>query len=288
MLLTRQKILLYYLWLSGGTLSHLRLLKSCFLSKNESLNIQKTSFYDFLPYHYGPFSFQLYHDVNLMINSGEVLNKDKIHWQLTSQGIISAKLIPSKVKDDLARFHFKYKGISDNELINLAYQQYPWYAINSKLLNQPIIEKPIADKQVYTMGYEGSSIDAFLNKLMLSGIERLIDVRNNPISRRYGFHKSTLSNLCKKLDIEYYHFPELGIPSSFRQNLDNWDDYQILFNKYEKEVLPKTKDSINQIAFLMKEKTSTLLCMESNPEYCHRLRLARVLSQQMKLSIINL
>ena len=89
--------------------------------------------------------------------------------------------------------------------MDYVYRQYPWFTVNSK--RQQNAARPVAALAVYTAGYEGQQVDAFLNMLMRNGIQQLLDVRNNPVSRRYGFHKTTLGRLCKSLDIEYVHRP---------------------------------------------------------------------------------
>ena len=82
-------------------------------------------------------------------------------------------------------------------------------------------------------------MDGFLNLLVQSGIRRLVDVRNNPISRRYGFHKATLGRLCGFLDIDYQHVPELGIQPVLRQTWRSAADYEVLFGRYVAESLPR-------------------------------------------------
>ncbi len=64
-----------------------------------------------------------------------------------------------------------------------------------------------------------------------------MDGRNNPSSRRYGFHKSTLTRLAGKLGIEYVHFPELGIHSERRQLFPADGDRGALFDEYEGSTL---------------------------------------------------
>ncbi|NJM48439.1 MAG: DUF488 domain-containing protein [Alkalinema sp. RU_4_3] len=71
-----------------------------------------------------------------------------------------------------------------------------------------------------------------MNLLLESGISRLIDVRFNPISRRFGFHRSTLGRLCGFLGIDYQHLPELGIPGSEREDLGASSQYESLFSNY--------------------------------------------------------
>jgi uncharacterized protein (DUF488 family) len=117
-------------------------------------------------------------------------------------------------------------------------------------------------------------VDAFLNRLLDRGIRRLIDVRHHPVARRYGFHGRTLAGLCRKLGIEYVHLPQLGIPSHLRRNLRLPEDYAALFADDER-YLEEHDDEVRRVADIMREKLSVLVCMEADPDRCHRTRLAR-------------
>ncbi|MFN5949259.1 MAG: DUF488 family protein [Pirellulaceae bacterium] len=171
-------------------------------------------------------------------------------------------------------------------LVDYVYERYPAFTVNSK--RRKLSVRPEAKPAVFTAGYEGLSIDGFLNLLIVSGIKRLIDVRNNPIARRYGFHKSTLQRLTDRLEIDYVHLPELGIRSEDRQSLVDQDDYDTLFDRYEKTILKDERESIQQVGRLVTELPSVLVCMESEPKCCHRSRLAAAVSKEIKLPIRHL
>jgi uncharacterized protein (DUF488 family) len=124
--------------------------------------------------------------------------------------------------------------------------------------------------------------------LLEAGIKQVVDVRHNPISRRYGFHKSTLSRLCQKLNIKYRHVPEVGIPSELRANLRQPSDYIPLFQNYEREVLRAQPSAIKKIASWIKSQPSVLVCMEANPDSCHRSHLAAQIARHTQLMIQDL
>ena len=111
--------------------------------------------------------------------------------------------------------------------------------------------------------------------LVYAGIERLIDVRNNPVARRYGFHKSTLERLTGNLGIEYRHFPELAIKSEQRRDLRSKEDYRSLFDEYEQTTVLLENAAVDAVSALIREKASVLVCMEKAQECCHRSRLER-------------
>jgi uncharacterized protein (DUF488 family) len=46
-------------------------------------------------------------------------------------------------------------------------------------------------------------VDGFLANLIKNGIEAVIDVRSNPVSRNYGFAGSTLKALAERIKLYY-------------------------------------------------------------------------------------
>jgi len=145
-----------------------------------------------------------------------------------------------------------------------------------------------ATPSIFTVGYEGESVDHFFNKILSSGIKAIIDIRNNPISRKYGFSKKIMAQLLKESGVDYFHFPELGIPSSLRKNLKSDTDYRRLLDEYEQTVLPKTEAVQTHVLELLKSKPSALLCFEADQDSCHRSRLAKSLEKMGGLSILHI
>ena len=126
-----------------------------------------------------------------------------------------------------------------NALIDKVYEQYPYFTIHSKRpLNNNQERKKREEikkikkenkRQLFSIGYEGMSIDFYLDKLVKNNITLLCDVRNNPFSMKYGFSKKQLKKYCESLRIEYIHIPDLGIDTEERKSLNTFLDYQKLF-----------------------------------------------------------
>lgn len=163
-------------------------------------------------------------------------------------------------------------------------------AINSEIAARLMTEKElaaIAAKRprdtvpvLFTIGYEGSSFEGYLNRLIKNNVRTLIDVRRNPLSRKYGFSKKTLGETVQKLGIEYVHIPELGIASEQRQELNTQADYDRLFEAYEKRELAENKDFLKRIHELLRERRRVALtCFEADVCMCHRGRVAGALAE---------
>jgi uncharacterized protein (DUF488 family) len=145
--------------------------------------------------------------------------------------------------------------------------------------------------RLFTIGYEGLTINQFIDKLLGNDIRILIDVRNNPISRKTGFSKSAFRCHLEAVGIKYQHIPELGIPSALRKNLGTKASYQSLFRHYERKILAYNLDYVEQIKTAITQFSRVaLMCFESDYHTCHRHRITEYLSQDQsfKTSIVHL
>lgn len=70
--------------------------------------------------------------------------------------------------------------------------------------------------KVFTIGYEGATMETFLAALKGAGVRQVIDVRQLPLSRRPGFSKAPLAATLKEHGIGYVHLKALGTPKPGR------------------------------------------------------------------------
>lgn len=89
----------------------------------------------------------------------------------------------------------------------------------SKLKKITIAKPKLSQTILFTIGYEGISLETYLNRLIENDVKLLVDVRSNPLSMKYGFSKNTLNKYCQSIGIEYEHIPEVGIQSQERKHL---------------------------------------------------------------------
>ena len=272
--------MLSLLKIAGRTVGKLEFMQWAFLLRNEFPSEGGSAFYDFVPHHRGLYSFTLNYEAGKLEADG-LLVATETTWEAT-QGDWPTSLEPAVLRD-VSTIIRKFKSVPANLVLDGIYARFPEYAVLSK--RKKLVERSTAELAVYTAGYEGLSVDAFLNGLIANGIHQLIDVRMNPIARRFGFHKSTLSRLCGDLGISYVHVPQLGIHSSLRQELNDQDDYEELFKQYRRSTLKTETDAIDTVAELVQEKPSVLVCMEACPDQCHRRHLAKVVAEQTGLEI---
>jgi len=287
-MLHRQRLILSMLAHAGGGATHLEVTKWAFLVKTETESAGGSSFYQFVPYQYGPFSFGLFQEVAAMVRNGLLVEVPGSRWQLTDAGHTEARRAEPTSAAAARSIVLRFRNKTADELMEYVYDRHKWFTVNSK--RKKLAERPLAKPAVYTAGYEGLLIDGFLNGLLKAGLKRLIDVRHNPIARRYGFHKSTLTRLCGNLGIEYRHVPELGIPSADRQDLADGGlaARTTLFRSYEQTTLTEQTAAVAGVAALVSEEPSVLVCMEAKPCECHRSHLAKPVAALTQLPIVHL
>jgi len=127
-----------------------------------------------------------------------------------------------------------------------------------------------ARMRIFTIGYEGATMDEFLAALQSAGVRRVIDVRALPLSRRPGFSKSPLRAALEERDIEYVHLKALGTPAEGRSaaRAGRHSDLQRIYAGQLE--LPEAIVQAAQMVELATEKPSALLCFEREPAHCHR------------------
>jgi len=123
---------------------------------------------------------------------------------------------------------------------------------------------------IYTIGYEGVTMDAFIVALRAAGVERVIDVRALPLSRRPGFSKSTLAASLREAGSADGHLKALGTPKRGRDAAKK-GDVTTLRSVYDDQLmLPEAQAAAAQMRVLAAERPSALLCYEREPRHCHR------------------
>lgn len=244
---------------------------------------QEKKAYDFVPYKFGCYSFSAVADVSAMVRKGLISETEK-SYSKSDKTIYNKQLEPSD-KVILAELKQLYGTYSADRLTKHTYINFPYTAINStiahKLLDASQMQKVESikprsnDTVLFTIGYEGISLEEYFNRLIKNDVKVLVDVRNNPLSMKFGFSKTLLQKFCTHLGIEYVHFPEVGIQSEQRQVLNTQADYDKLFVSYRKNNLTKTGPTQNKILNLLNEKKRiALTCFEANICQCHRKHLA--------------
>jgi len=286
--LYRQKFLLAMLKRFNGTLNITDFMKYVFLTEYEEANNKKFSF---VPYKYGPFSFQVYADLRRLEQLSFIKFDETLSLVDNNTNYIS--LLNDNDQDAINTTFNKYFKLKGQVLLEDVCNRYPYFTIKSEIVNAKkksiAINSNNSTPSIFTVGYEGKSIDFYLNQLIENNIHLVIDVRKNPISMKYGFSKNFLSKTLPELDIEYIHLPQLGIETQKRKNLNSINDYKRLFKEYEISILNNCRTSIDTIVQLYRVKTRiALTCFENDVKLCHRSVIARVIESNYGITVFHI
>jgi uncharacterized protein (DUF488 family) len=134
--------------------------------------------------------------------------------------------------------------------------------------------------KLYTIGFTHKSAEAFFSLLSNSGVKRVIDIRLYNKTQLAGFTKENdlryfLKVIC---DIEYQHelnlAPSKEMLDEYVKNKGSWEAYEKSFINLLSE--RAVEDTSNKDDFY----DACLLCSEDEPDFCHRILVARYLNDK--------
>lgn len=141
---------------------------------------------------------------------------------------------------------------------------------------------------IYTIGYEGAELAPFVKTLQACGIERVIDIRDVPVSRKPGFSKGSLSAALGAQGISYSHFKPLGDPKSGRDAMRR-GDYPAFVEIYCAHLaLDAGQRALQEAIDMARSESSVLLCFERTPNECHRTIVATEMRKRENFEVRNL
>jgi uncharacterized protein (DUF488 family) len=143
-------------------------------------------------------------------------------------------------------------------------------------------------RRLFTIGYEGKTLDEFLGQLGEAGVETVLDVRAVAASRRPGFSKTALAGALAERGIGYRHFRALGTPSDGRTAAragKTAEMRRIYANQLE---TPEAGLQLEQALGAAEEKPSVLLCYEAEAAGCHRSMLAERMLARTRFEVVDL
>ena len=279
----RRKILLALIEVFGGSLQSTDCEKLLFNFCQQT----GKNHYDFFPYKFGPFSIMSYFDKRRLIDLGLLKSADD--FQLNTKRSYLNELISSD-KVALLKFKSSMGSLRGDKLVKKTYRDFPQFTSRSKIASRHFTANEIKQLQfawntdtkpaVFSIGYEGLTIDSFLYKLIANNITLVVDVRSNPQSMKYGFSKKSFKQYIENAGMKYIHIPELGIPSLMRKGLGESISHKTLFKAYKNKLLPKQEIEIKQLIDLTKQNERiALVCFEADHHFCHRHSLVEYLQK---------
>lgn len=143
-------------------------------------------------------------------------------------------------------------------------------------------------KNLYTIGYEGSEVSNFITTLSRVGITHLIDIRDIPASRKYGFSKNALALNLNENEISYTHLKALGDPKPGREAMRRGNYKEFLKIYIDRLEEPEAQSCLNKAIEIASGELSVLLCFERDPKLCHRTLVAGRMRELAQFQVTNL
>lgn len=245
----RRKLVLAVLERNGNSMAKAEMHQRLFSISRKQISPA----YDFVPVNGKCFSFQLQHDLEMLQREGSLYFKDNVYRNFSTVSYISSLKEPDR--------HL----LSDNEVTDN-------------------MQCAVADAEgelpvLFTMGYEGISLEKYLRRLLENRIAVLCDVRKNAFSMKFGFSKHQLKPACEAVGVQYEHMPELGIESQLRKGIAETDK-SLLFRDYRERTLPANMEGVRALLKILRaEQRVALMCYEKESCHCHRGELANLIEK---------
>ena len=143
-------------------------------------------------------------------------------------------------------------------------------------------------QELFTIGYEGKTLDEMLDQLDAARVKLLIDVRAVAASRRPGFSKTALAGALKERGIDYLHLRPLGTPKAGREaaRKGRIDEMHAIFE--EQLHTPEAELAMEQALAAAAERPTALLCFERDAGHCHRQIVADRLARRAGFEVRDL
>lgn len=136
-----------------------------------------------------------------------------------------------------------------------------------------------------SVGYERFKVNTDFSRMLAeAGVERLLDVRDLPISRRRGFAKTKLGEALAGEGIEYVHVKALGNPKPIRDLYKAGHPVEGR-RLYESLLLAERREALDDLAVLLGSKRTALMCVEHDPATCHRTVIVEALQTELGLDL---
>ena len=147
----------------------------------------------------------------------------------------------------------------------------------------------MAPPTIWTIGYEKLLPEALVAELEAAGVERLLDVRYRPQSRRAGMSKTRLAERLADHGISYEHRRSLGTPPDIRwfYKHNRSAEGASMFREHVERTAAEELDEL--AAGLHRAPPTCLLCLEDDPAVCHRRQITDALVQRRpELRVVDL
>ena len=141
---------------------------------------------------------------------------------------------------------------------------------------------------IFTIGYERATPPSLLAALRAAGVRRVVDVRALANSRRPGFAKRALSGALEEAEIGYTHIPALGTPPEGREAVRAGRPEEMKRVFARRLAGTEAQAALAALAEDARREPVCLLCLEADPQHCHRALVAEAVAAGGGVSVVHL
>lgn len=123
--------------------------------------------------------------------------------------------------------------------------------------------------RIYSVGYEGMTVEGFIERLSGARVSVVVDVRLNPSSRKPGFSRSRLAERLAESGIDYVHEKDLGNPPDNRESFRSGDG-EAGRARMRSILLNGSGAALHRVVALAAQERIAVLCVEREHDRCHR------------------
>jgi uncharacterized protein (DUF488 family) len=133
---------------------------------------------------------------------------------------------------------------------------------------------------ILTIGHSTRPLDTFIGLLRAHGVQRVVDVRTVPRSRRNPqFSRETLSGKLHNRRIHYTHLAALGGLRHARKDSQNTGWQNASFRGFADYMqTPEFEEGLSKLIGLGRQEQTAIMCAEAVPWRCHRSLIADALT----------
>jgi uncharacterized protein (DUF488 family) len=140
--------------------------------------------------------------------------------------------------------------------------------------------------RVYSIGHSNQHLEDFMEVLQRVGIESLVDVRSQPVSRfSPQFNRKRLADSLEQLGMHYLFMGDaLGGRPSGREFYDA--NGYVLYNRLAET--PEFKAGLARLMKMVEAEPVAVMCAEEDPAGCHRRLLVGRALADLGVSMLHL
>ncbi len=139
---------------------------------------------------------------------------------------------------------------------------------------------------LHTIGYEKRAPEDLVAALRGAGVRVLVDVRDDPASRRPEYRPAALRALAEGAGLVYEPRRDLGAPKASRDALRASGDLARYLEGFRAHAEAALGGALERLARRVAEGGAALLCYERIPEDCHRSVLADIVATRLDATVV--